>query len=92
MTRQGWSSEGLEVVKSTDRTWTVAEAAQWLGGADKKLTPVKVRHLIEWFDLKPVGKKRTTPSGTSGRYARVYSSIDLIKAYDKLSREEDEQS
>jgi hypothetical protein len=83
---RGWSSQGLKAVGDDDTLWTVADAARLLGTAEKRMSAEKVRHLIDWFDLEPVGKRRTTPYGTSGRYARVYNSIDLIKAHDRLSR------
>lgn len=88
MSGRGWSSQGLKVVGDDETLWTVEQASQLLGAADRKLPLEKVRHLINLFGLDPVGKRRTTPYGTSGRYARVYNSIDLIKAYDTLSRRE----
>jgi hypothetical protein len=85
MSGRGWSSQGLKAVGNDDTLWTVAQASELLGPAEKKLTPAKVRQLIDLHGLEPVGKRRTTSYGTSGRYARVYNSIDLIKAYDTLS-------
>lgn len=92
MSGRGWSSQGLRVVADDEALWTVDDASNLLGAAEKKLSPEKVRQLIILFGLEPTGKRRTTPYGTSGRYARVYNSIDLIKAYDTLSRRETGQN
>lgn len=83
MTR-GWSSDGLRTVGDDDTLWTVADAANLLG--PPQLTQVQVRQLIKMVELEPVGKRRVTPQGRSGRHARVYPAEALIKAYDALSR------
>lgn len=81
---RGWSSVGLRTVGDDETLWTVADAAGLLG--PPQLTRVQVRQLIRMVDLKPVGKRRVTPVGRSGRHARVYPAEALIRAYDALSR------
>lgn len=85
MKERGWSSRDLPVVCEDQTLWTTEDAARWLGPQERKLSMVQVRWLVELHELKPVGKRRTTSYGTSGRYARVYNSLDLIKAYDTLT-------
>jgi hypothetical protein len=85
VTARGWSSAGLKVVGDDPEFWTVFDAAKFLGPPE--LSPEQVRQLVRMKHLEPEGKRRTTSYGTSGRYARVYSSIALIKAYDALSQD-----
>lgn len=80
---RGWTSEGLKVVTDDDRLWTVADAAVHLG--PPALSVSRVRQLVRDENLQPVGKRRTSPTGTSGRYARVYRAVDFIKAHDALA-------
>lgn len=84
VTGRGWSSEGLPTVGDDDKLWTVSEASQLLGPPE--LTPAQVRNLVKLAAIEPVGKRRTTRFGTSGRHARVYKAEELIKAYDRLVR------
>jgi hypothetical protein len=84
MNTRGWSSQGLPVVGDDPNLWTVAEAACHLG--PPVITVTEARKLVSLFGLQPVGKRRTSPHGTSGRYARVYQAIDFIKAHDALGR------
>lgn len=81
MTR-GWSSRGLPAVGDDDTLWTAAQAAVLLGPPDLSVT--EVRRLLRDKGIEPVGKRRTTGYGQSGRYARVYRAEELIKAYDVL--------
>lgn len=82
---RGWTSTDLKAVGDDDRLWTVAEAACLLG--PPRLTIAQVRHLIAFPPgIEPVGKRRTSPRGQAGRYARVYRAKDFIEAHDKLSR------
>jgi len=87
---RGWSSEGLPTVGDDDKLWTVSEASQLLGPPE--LTPSQVRSLVRLAALEPVGKRRTTRFGTSGRHARVYKAEELIKAYDRLVRFTEEKN
>jgi hypothetical protein len=81
---RGWSSAGLKAVGDDDTLWTARDAARLLGPPE--LPPEKVRWLIAIAELEPVGKRRTTAYGRSGRYARVYAARDFIEAYEALSR------
>lgn len=81
MTR-GWSSDGLKTVGTDEELWTAAEAAVLLGPPD--LSVSEVRRLIRERGLRPVGKRRVTGYGQSGRHARVFLAVDLIRAYDEL--------
>lgn len=84
MTERGWSSSGLPTVGDDETLWTVSDAAKLLG--PPQLSEAQVRQLIRMIDIQPVGKRRVTPFGRSGRHARVYPAEALIKAYDALSR------
>lgn len=86
---RGWSSEGLPTVGDDDKLWTVAEAASLLGPPE--LSPAQVRSLVRLAAVEPVGKRRTTRFGTSGRHARVYKAEEMIKAYDRLVRLTDDK-
>jgi hypothetical protein len=81
---KGWTSENLKTVGDDDKLWTAAEAAVFLGPPD--LNASEVRRLISLFNIKPVGKRRTTGHGLPGRHARVFLASELIEAYDKLSK------
>jgi hypothetical protein len=86
VTGRGWSAAGLKVVGDDDTLWTAAEAARLLGPPE--LSAEKVRLLIQLSPgLKPVGRRRTTPHGRPGRYARVYEAQAFIKAYEGLLQE-----
>lgn len=84
MTARGWSSAGLPVVTDGSRYWTVADAAVLLGPLCR--TVEEVRRMVRKAGLQPIGKRRTSPPGTSGRYSRVYAAKDLIEAYEELSQ------
>lgn len=84
MTARGWKSDDLPVVGDDGRLWTAADAARLLGPPE--LSAAQVRHLVRLFNLTPVGKRRTSPHGVSGRYARVYRSTDLLRAFDAVYR------
>jgi hypothetical protein len=81
---RGWSSAGLKTVGDDETLWTVTDASRLLGPPE--LSPAQVRQLIVMMKLEPVGKRRVTVLGRSGRHARVYRAIELIKAYDAISR------
>lgn len=77
---KGWSSEGLAVTHIDAGLWTAADASRLLGPPE--LDTDEVRGLIRRTGMQPVGKRRTTPDGTSGRYARVYLAVDFIRAWE----------
>jgi hypothetical protein len=81
---KGWSSADLKTVGDDDKLWTAEEAAVLLGPPD--LTTDEVRRLIRTFNLKPVGKRRTTGHGQPGRHARVYAALEFIEAYDIIQK------
>jgi hypothetical protein len=85
---KGWSSDGLPTVGDDEKLWTAAQAAVLLGPPD--LTTSEVRRLIQTFNLKPVGKRRTTGHGQPGRHARVYKAIEFIGAYDDIQKRQQE--
>lgn len=82
MNGRGWSAKGLPVRGDDPKEWTVAEAAVHLG--PPHLSVAEVRQLARIAGIQPVGRRRTSTSG-SGRYARVYRAVDFIKAYDALA-------
>lgn len=92
MTR-GWSSRDLMVIEDGDTLWTIADAAHFLGPLpnDPPTLPVEATmtklRILSRFHLKPVGKRRTTPAGHPGRYARVYAADDFIHLYEQLNPE-----
>lgn len=78
-----WSSDGLPLVDDDDDTaWTIAQAACLLG--PPRLTVTQVRHIIQSIHMQPVGKRRTSPPGQPGRYARVYAASDFIDVYETM--------
>jgi hypothetical protein len=78
---RGWTTVGLALVDEHERLWTVADAARFLGkDADD------VRWLIRSLEIQPVGMQRKTGHDRRGRQPRVYRAIDLIRAYDALSK------
>jgi hypothetical protein len=79
---RGWSSSGLPTVGDDPSLWTATDASRLLG--PPVLTPVQVRQLILMTGLHPVGKRRVTSRGTSGRHARVFRAIELIRAFEAL--------
>lgn len=81
MTTRGWTTEGLVLVETDERLWTVEQAAMLLG---KK--PGSVRWLISELEIQPVGMQKQDGPERRGRQPRVYRAIDLIRAYDFLSR------
>lgn len=93
---RGWSSQELPVICDDDNLWTVADAARALGtlpGDPENVTSLatvaKLRDLTRYHHITPVGKRRATRNGQSGRYARVYRAIDFIKLYEQLGRRSD---
>lgn len=85
MTARGWSSVGLPVITDGSRYWTVADAAVLLG--PPRQTVAQVRRMTRDAKMRPVGKRRTSPAGTPGRYARVYAARDFIEAYEALPQD-----
>jgi hypothetical protein len=95
MTR-GWSSKELPVVCDDENLWTIADAVQALGtlpgdpeNLSAETTMMKLRDLTRYHHLTtgalaPVGKRRSTRAGQSGRYARVYRAIEFIELYEQL--------
>jgi hypothetical protein len=83
VSNKGWSSVGLPTVGDDPYLWTVADAAKLLG--PPVLSERRVRDLIRLIGLEPVGKRRVSPLGQSGRHARVYECGRLIEAYDRLA-------
>lgn len=82
--RRGWSSVGLRVIDADDPNyWSTADASKLLG--PPYLSQGQVRQLVHLAGLQPAGKRRMTPSGKPGRHVRVYSAVELIKAYDAVS-------
>lgn len=95
MTR-GWTSYDLPVIHEDDQLWTVAEAAQHLGPMPDtpEDTPVsaivsKLRLYTQLHprDFPPAGKRRSSPQGQPGRYARVYRATDFIALYERLDQD-----
>lgn len=85
MTKRGWSSAGLcVVVDEVDQHWTVAEAAKLLG--PPQLTDAQVRFLIAAMQIQATGTRAKDGNDKRGRRPRVYRALDLIKAYDVLSK------
>lgn len=82
--RVGWTSYGLKTVGDDPELWTVAQAAVLLGPPDLNIR--EVYNLVKIFGLEPVGKRRSTVVGQSGRHARVYQASEFIKAYDAIQR------
>lgn len=84
MSRRGWTSAGLRLVGDDERLWTVEEAARLLG--PPVLKEHQVRQLIVMMSIPPVGTRRPVREDKRGRQPRVYRAIDLIRAYDMLSK------
>lgn len=81
MTKRGWTADGLEVVGDDERLWTVEDASRLLG------EPVEdIRWLIRRLGIEAVGTRRPARADKRGRQPRVYRAIDLIRAYDVLSK------
>ena len=87
---KGWSSDGLGIVGSDVRFWTLADAASILG--PPSLTTEQLRALVKILGIAPAGKRRTTGSGISGRHARVYSAKTLILVYEVINNAKSEFS
>lgn len=79
---RGWSSVDLPTVGDDASLWTAGDASRLLGPPE--LSVIEVRQLIRVTRLLPVGKRRVTASGVSGRHARVYHAADLIRAFEAL--------
>jgi hypothetical protein len=84
MTERGWTTAGLVQVKADERLWTVAQASQLLG--PPVLQQWEVRRIIRWMNIQPVGTCKQDGPEKRGRQPRVYRAIDLIRAYDVLSK------
>ena len=78
---RGWTTTGLAIVDQDEHLWTVTEAAPRL---DRR--PDNVRWLIRELEIAPVGMQKQTGADKRGRQPRVYRAIDLIRAYDGLSK------
>lgn len=78
----GWSSADLPTLGDDPRYWTAMDAARLLGPPE--LTVSQVRQLLKLTGIQPAGKRRVTRHGTSGRHARVYPALALIRAFDAL--------
>lgn len=90
MTR-GWTSDHLTPVGNDDTLWTVADAARILGplpnypqNTPTTATETRIRLLADAFQIPAQGKRRTSPKGKPGRYARVYHAQDIIELYETL--------
>lgn len=81
MTKRGWSTIGLVLVDEHERIWTVAEAAQLLDEPESD-----IRWIIRRLEIPPVGMQKQTGPDRRGRQPRAYRAIDLIQAFDALSR------
>lgn len=80
---RGWSSQGLPVVGEDPQLWTINHAAGLLG--PPQLTPAQLRARVRVTGLVPVGKRRVTEAGHSGRHARVYRATELVALYESLA-------
>jgi hypothetical protein len=69
------------VVDEVDRLWTVAEAARFLDETEED-----VRWIIRRLGIEAVGVQKQTGPEKRGRQPRAYRAIDLIKAFDVLSK------
>lgn len=89
MTR-GWTSSHLTVIEDGDTLWTIADAAHFLGPlpGDPPNLPVQATmtklRILARFHLEPVGKRRTSPAGHPGRYARIYDADAFIALYEQM--------
>lgn len=77
---RGWTTV-LMVVDEVDRLWTVAEAARFLDETEED-----VRWIIRRLGIEAVGVQKQTGPEKRGRQPRAYRAIDLIKAFDVLSK------
>lgn len=91
--KRGWTSQDLPVIENDDTLWTIADAARLLGPLPNdpatlpaEATMTKLRILTRFHRLQPQGKRRTSPPGHPGRYARVYHAADFIDLYDQMDR------
>lgn len=90
MTR-GWTSADLTPVGDDDTLWTIADTMRTLGALPGyedlplAVSEARVRVLTQVFGKEPQGKRRTSPKGTPGRYARVYRAQDMIELYEMLN-------
>jgi hypothetical protein len=82
--KRGWSSDGLKTVGDDPELWTVSDASKLHGPPD--LSVREVRNLVKILNMEPVGKRRVTADGHSGRHARVYRASEFIKAYDAIQK------
>jgi hypothetical protein len=80
MTMRGWSTV-LTVVDEHERLWTVAEAAKFLDEPEDD-----VRWIIRRLKIEAVGVQKQTGPEKRGRQPRAYRAIDLIRAFDVLSK------
>lgn len=80
MSLRGWTTT-LVLVDEHERIWTVAEAAKFLNETEHD-----VRWLIRRLNIPPVGLQRQTGTEKRGRQPRAYRAIDLIEAFDVLSK------
>lgn len=79
---RGWTTVGLTLVDEDERLWTVAQAATFLGKRQDD-----VRFVIRNSPaIAPVGMQKQIGPDKRGRQPRVYRAIDLIRAFDALSK------
>lgn len=78
--KRGWTSAGLRIISSDDTSyWSTKDAAMMLGTEAEQ-----IRNLIRLTGLTPAGK-RHGHARRGGRYVRVYSAVDLIRAFETVS-------
>jgi hypothetical protein len=96
MTR-GWTSQDLPVVADDPALWTIADAVARLGplpndppNLPAAAVATKLRILARCLGLTPVGKRRTSPTGHPGRYARVYTAQSFIDLYEMVAGDDEQ--
>lgn len=77
---RGWSTV-LMVVDEHPRLWTVSEASRFLGQREED-----VRWIIRFLEIEAVGVQKQTGPEKRGRQPRAYRAIELIQAFDALSK------
>lgn len=77
---RGWTTV-LMVVDECERLWTVAEASRFL---DRPVA--EIRMMIKLRNVEAVGVQKQSGPEKRGRQPRAYRAIDLIRAFDALSK------